>query len=75
MPTSLALQPRPSAYLPPNRHTPGGGASTHLPVAHPFAAASFAQAAAFNRSEVAERIRRSFDAMVARSPIGGHLVR
>lgn len=39
-----------------------------------FAAASFAEAAAFNRSEVAERIRRSFDAMVARSPIGGHLV-
>jgi hypothetical protein len=45
-----------------------------LVVAHPYAAASFADAVAFNRSEVAERIRRSFDAMVARSPIGVHLV-
>ncbi len=42
---------------------------------HPYAAASLADAAAFNRSEVAERIRRSFDAMVARSPIATHLVR
>ena len=66
-----------------SRSTPGSGMNTgpltHFSgsgplLVHPFSAASFAEAAAFNRSEVAERIRRSFDAMVARSPIGGHLV-
>ncbi|KAL4426967.1 hypothetical protein ABPG77_009528 [Micractinium sp. CCAP 211/92] len=39
----------------------------------PAAPQPYADAVAFNRSEVAERIRRSFDAMVARSPIGDHL--
>lgn len=54
--------------------TPCSTACSSTPLSPQFAAAGFPNAAAFNRSEVAERIRRSFDAMVARSPIGGHLV-
>lgn len=79
-PPALALQPRPASA--PGVAALGRTAAFASPSplalalpAHPYGAASLAEAAAFNRSEVAQRIRASFEAMVARSPIGGALVR
>lgn len=76
------MHPLPSTLVcrPPGVHAPRPASALHArsPAAyvgsHNYAAASFAEVAAFNRSEVAERIRRSFDAMVARSPMGAHMV-
>ena len=44
-------------------------------LANPHAAPQAGDGAAFSRSEVAERIRQSFDALVKASPIGVNMVR
>lgn len=76
-PPSALQQPRLSGPRGDVPHSSSRRADTPLALAPlvPAAAQPYADAAAFNRSEVAERIRRSFDAMVARSPIGDHFVR
>ena len=68
-PSALTLHPR---LLPAGRA--GGTPANWAAPAHPYAAAAFADVTAFNRSEAALLIRRSFDALVQSSPIGGHLV-
>lgn len=51
------------------------GGAQGLIVAQPYGGGRLAEVTAFNRSEVAQQIRQSFDALVKASPIGAPLVR